>query len=59
MFRLLRFFAASIVATVVMVVASLMPSAQHEYACHEGNYGLANILSAGRTAEAQTDGRRR
>lgn len=31
----------------------------HEYACHEGNYGLANILSAGRTAEAQTDGRRR
>jgi hypothetical protein len=24
----------------------------HEYACHEGNYGLANILSAGRAAEA-------
>jgi hypothetical protein len=24
----------------------------HEYACHEGNYGLANILSAGRTADA-------
>ena len=23
----------------------------HEYACHEGNYGLANILSAGRAAE--------
>ena len=21
----------------------------HEYACHEGNYGLANLLSAGRT----------
>jgi hypothetical protein len=25
----------------------------HEYACHEGNYGLANILSAGRNADAQ------
>jgi hypothetical protein len=25
----------------------------HEYACHEGNYGLANILSAGRAAEAR------
>jgi hypothetical protein len=25
-----------------------------EYACHEGNFGLANILSAGRTAEKQT-----
>ena len=25
----------------------------HEYACHEGNYGLANILSAGRVAEGQ------
>ena len=23
----------------------------HEYACHEGNYGLANILSAGRSAD--------
>jgi hypothetical protein len=23
----------------------------HEYACHEGNYGIANILSAGRSAE--------
>jgi hypothetical protein len=23
----------------------------HEYACHEGNYGLANLLSAGRAAE--------
>jgi hypothetical protein len=22
-----------------------------EYACHEGNYGLANILSAARAAE--------
>jgi hypothetical protein len=31
----------------------------HEYACHEGNYGLANILSAGRTAEAQSEGRPR
>src|SRR5262245_26084109 len=26
----------------------------HEYACHEGNYGLANILSAGRIADRQT-----
>lgn len=26
----------------------------HEYACHEGNYGLANILSAGRMADRQT-----
>jgi hypothetical protein len=25
-----------------------------EYACHEGNFGLANILSAGRTAEKLT-----
>jgi hypothetical protein len=31
----------------------------HEYACHEGNYGLANILSAGRTAETQGEGRPR
>jgi hypothetical protein len=28
----------------------------HEYACHEGNYGLANLLSAGRTAEAADAG---
>jgi hypothetical protein len=25
-----------------------------EYACHEGNYGLANILSAARADEAAT-----
>jgi hypothetical protein len=25
-----------------------------EYACHEGNFGLANILTAGRTAEKTT-----
>ena len=25
----------------------------HEHACHEGNYGLANILSAGRSAEVK------
>jgi hypothetical protein len=31
----------------------------HEYACHEGNYGLANILSAGRAAEAGTSSRQR
>jgi hypothetical protein len=31
----------------------------HEYACHEGNYGLANILSAGRAAEAQRKAGRR
>ena len=30
----------------------------HEYACHEGNFGLANILSAGRAAEAQAAPRR-
>jgi hypothetical protein len=24
----------------------------YEYACHEGNYGLANILRAARIAEA-------
>jgi hypothetical protein len=23
----------------------------YEYACHEGNYGLANLLSAGRKDE--------
>ena len=26
-----------------------------EYACHEGNYGLANILTAGRAADKKTD----
>lgn len=31
----------------------------HEYACHEGNYGLANILSAGRAADAQSPPRQR
>jgi hypothetical protein len=25
----------------------------YEYACHEGNYGLANILRAARVAEGQ------
>ena len=25
-----------------------------EYACHEGNYGLANILSAARADEAKS-----
>ena len=25
----------------------------YEYACHEGNYGMANILRAQRLAEAQ------
>jgi hypothetical protein len=25
----------------------------YEYACHEGNYGLANILRAARAAELQ------
>jgi hypothetical protein len=25
----------------------------YEVACHEGNYGLANILKAGRTEERQ------
>lgn len=29
----------------------------HEYACHEGNFGLANILSAGRAAEKKSAGR--
>jgi len=27
----------------------------HEYACHEGNYGLTNILRAARAAEAGGD----
>jgi hypothetical protein len=31
----------------------------HEYACHEGNYGLANILSAGRAADAASGTRQR
>ena len=26
----------------------------HEYACHEGNFGLANLLSAGRLGDKQT-----
>jgi hypothetical protein len=30
-----------------------------EYACHEGNYGLRNILSAARSEEAQRDRRGR
>jgi hypothetical protein len=25
----------------------------YEYACHEGNYGLANILAGARTAERE------
>lgn len=29
----------------------------HEYACHEGNYGLANLLSAGRVADRADEGR--
>jgi hypothetical protein len=24
-----------------------------EYACHEGNFGMANLLTAGRTADKQ------
>lgn len=28
----------------------------YEYACHEGNYGLANILRAARVAESQSSG---
>lgn len=28
----------------------------HEYACHEGNYGLANLLSAARTEERKGGG---
>ena len=30
----------------------------YEYACHEGNYGLANLLSAGRMADEQGTGER-
>ena len=30
----------------------------YEYACHEGNYGLANILSAARMAEAKAAGKK-
>jgi hypothetical protein len=30
----------------------------YEYACHEGNYGLANILRAARVAERQAGGSR-
>ena len=29
----------------------------YEYACHEGNYGLANILSAGRKADKNASAR--
>jgi hypothetical protein len=28
-----------------------------EYACHEGNYGLANILAGARAEEARAAGR--
>ena len=27
----------------------------YEYACHEGNFGLANILRAARVAERSSD----
>ena len=33
------------------------PGSVYEYACHEGNYGLANILSGARAEEAQAAGR--
>jgi hypothetical protein len=29
----------------------------YEYACHEGNYGLRNILSAARAIEKERTGR--
>ena len=32
--------------------------AVYEYACHEGNYGLANILSAARVAEQELAARK-
>ena len=28
----------------------------YEYACHEGNYGMYNILAGARAAEAETEG---
>lgn len=31
----------------------------YEYACHEGNYGLANLLSAGRADERKKESRQR
>jgi hypothetical protein len=37
----------------VAMPLNLEPAYQmYEYACHEGNYGLANTLSAGRAADA-------
>ena len=27
-----------------------------EYACHEGNYGMANMLRAGRVGDTEEDG---
>jgi hypothetical protein len=36
--------------TVAMPMTRLV-GGWHEYACHEGNYGLANILSAQRATE--------
>ena len=29
----------------------------YEYACHEGNYGLENILAGARVLEAEAEGR--
>jgi hypothetical protein len=29
-----------------------VPSQLYEYACHEGNYGMANMLRAARSKEA-------
>ncbi len=31
----------------------------HEYACHEGNFGMANLLSAARAEEKKAAGKRR
>ena len=31
------------------------PDPIFEYACHEGNYGMANMLRAGRAEDAQAD----
>ena len=35
------------------LLLKLTKDSMHEYACHEGNYGLRNILSGARVQEAE------
>jgi hypothetical protein len=44
--------------TAVIPISKLSDDTQiYEYACHEGNYAMANLLSGGRTDAARTSSR--